>query len=281
MTAAYCNGEFLPLEAIRVSPLDRGFLFGEGIYEVTAVYGGRLFEPDAHVRRLQRGLDELRIDAGRTDEDWRRLMEELVRRSGLDGAATVYLQVTRGAAASRTHIAPAGIRPTVFGMIAPLKLPPESWRTEGVTAVTMQDARWSRCDLKSISLLGSVMAQQNAADNGVVDSLQLRNGLVTEGAATNIFVVRDGAIATPKADHRILAGITRAVILELAAEAGLPHAERDVTAAELATADEVWITSTSKEITPVTTLDGRPVGTGRPGPVWADVFARFKARVGR
>ncbi len=282
MTTAYWNGEFLPLDAIHVSPLDRGFLFGDGVYEVTAAYGGRLFEAEAHVRRLQRGLSELRIETDLSSEGWLSLMTELLDRSGLKDPAALYLQVTRGAAASRTHIAPPGIQATVFGMVSPLSRPPESWRTQGVTAVTMPDLRWSRCDLKTIALLGSVMVQQNAVDHGVVDSIQLRDGLVTEGAATNVFVVKNGAIATPKVDHRILEGITRTIVRDLIAESGFsPLVERDVAAIELATADEVWITSTTKEITPVTTLDGRPVGAGKPGPVWQDIFARFEARIAR
>lgn len=281
MTIAFWNGDYLPLDEIRVSPLDRGFLFADGLYEVAAAYQGRLFEPQAHIRRLQRGLAELRIDTGWSDADWLTLMEEMLRRSGLQGDQAVYIQVTRGASTSRGHAFPAGVKPTIFAMPSALKRPPESWRSEGVAAITTPDIRWSRCDLKTVGLLGSVLAQQKAVEQGVVDAIQLRDGLVTEGAATNVFVVRSGAIATPKADHRILPGITRGVVLEVAAEAGLPVAERDVAANELATADEVWITSTSKEITAVTRIDGRPVGTGKPGPVWTALDARFQQRIGR
>lgn len=281
MTISYWNGRYLPLDQVQVSPLDRGFLFADGLYEVTAAYNGRLFEAEAHVVRLQRGLASLRIETGMSDGDWLAILERLTAESGIDGDLTVYLQVTRGAAAARAHGFPAGVAPTIFGMVSPLKRPPDSWREQGVAALTMPDIRWGRCDLKTIALLGSVLAQQAATDAGVTDAIQIRDGFVTEGAATNVFVVKDDVIATPVADHRILVGITRQVIQRLAATAGVSFVERDVRAIELATADEVWIASTTKEITPVTTIDGRLVGTGKPGPVWSRVAALFAESQGR
>lgn len=281
MTISYWNGRYLPLDQVQVSPLDRGFLFADGLYEVTAAYNGRLFEAEAHIARLQRGLAALRIDTGMSAGDWLGILERLTAESGIDGDLTVYLQVTRGAATTRAHGFPAGVAPTVFGMVSPLKRPAAAWREQGVAALTMPDIRWGRCDLKTIALLGSVLAQQAATDAGVVDAIQIRDGFVTEGAATNVFVVKDGTIATPVADHRILVGITRQVIQRLAATAGVPFVERDVRAIELATADEVWIASTTKEITPVTTIDGRPVGTGTPGPVWGRIAALFAESQGR
>jgi len=281
MTISYWNGRYLPLDQVQVSPLDRGFLFADGLYEVTAAYNGRLFEAEAHVVRLQRGLASLRIETGMSDGDWLAILERLTAESGIDGDLTVYLHVTRGAAAARAHGFPAGVAPTIFGMVSPLKRPPDSWREQGVAALTMPDIRWGRCDLKTIALLGSVLAQQAATDAGVTDAIQIRDGFVTEGAATNVFVVKDGVIATPVADHRILVGITRQVIQRLAATAGLSFVERDVRAIELATADEVWIASTTKEITPVTTIDGRLVGTGKPGPVWSRVATLFAESQGR
>lgn len=281
MTISYWNGRYLPLDEVHVSPLDRGFLFADGLYEVTAAYNGRLFEPEAHIARLQRGMAELRIDCALSAGDWMAIMERLAVDSGIDGDLTVYLQVTRGAASSRGHAFPAGVTPSVFGMASPLKRPPASWRDQGVAAITIPDIRWGRCDLKTVALLGSVLAQQAATDAGVVDALQLRDGLVTEGAATNIFVVKDGVIATPLNDNRILEGITRTVIFRLAAEAGLRLEERDIPAAELDAADEIWIASTTKEITPITSLNGKPVGTGAPGMVWRRMFALFAERLGR
>ncbi|WP_042695655.1 D-amino acid aminotransferase [Azospirillum sp. B506] len=281
MTISYWNGRYLPLDEVQVSPLDRGFLFADGLYEVTAAYNGRLFEPDAHIARLQRGLSELRIGCTLSAGDWMGIMERLAAESGIDGDLTVYLQVTRGAAASRGHAFPAGVTPSVFGMVSPLKRPPAAWRDQGVAAITIPDIRWGRCDLKTVALLGSVLAQQAATDAGVVDALQLRDGLVTEGAATNIFVVKDGVVATPVNDNRILQGITRTVILRLAAEAGIRLEERDIPATELETADEIWIASTTKEITPVTSLNGKPVGSGTPGMVWRRLFALFAERLGR
>lgn len=281
MTISYWNGRYLPLDEVQVSPLDRGFLFADGLYEVTAAYNGQLFEPAAHIARLQRGMAALRIDCTLSAGDWMGIMERLAVDSGIDGDLTVYLQVTRGAAASRGHAFPAGVTPSVFGMVSPLKRPPAAWRDQGVSAITIPDIRWGRCDLKTIALLGSVLAQQAATDAGVVDALQLRDGMVTEGAATNIFVVKDGVIATPVNDPRILEGITRTVILRLAAENGLRLEERDIPAAELDAADEIWIASTTKEITPVTMLNGKPVGTGAPGMVWRRMFALFAERLGR
>ena len=281
MTISYWNGRYLPLDEVHVSPLDRGFLFADGLYEVTAAYQGRLFEPEAHIARLQRGLSELRIDCTLSADDWLGIMQRLAASSGIDGDLTVYLQVTRGAAAGRGHAFPAGVTPSVFGMVSPQKRPPAAWRDQGVAAITIPDIRWGRCDLKTVALLGSVLAQQAATDAGVVDALQLRDGLVTEGAATNIFVVKDGVIATPVNDTRILEGITRTVILRLAAEAGLRLEERDIPAAELDGADEIWISSTTKEITPVTSLNGKPVGSGAPGMLWRRMFGLFAERLGR
>lgn len=278
---SYWNGQYLPLDQVQVSPLDRGFLFADGLYEVTAAYNGRLFEPEAHVARLQRGMASLRIETGLTTADWLTIMERLAAESGIAGDLTVYLQVTRGAAPTRGHGFPADVPASVFGMVSPLKRPPASWRDNGVAAITIPDIRWSRCDLKSIALLGSVLAQQAATDAGVIDALQVRDGFVTEGAATNIFVVKDDVIATPVADSRILEGISRQVILKLAVEHGLAVEERDIQAAELDSADEIWITSTTKEITPVTRLNDRPVGTGRPGPMWQRVFPLFQEGFGQ
>ncbi|MGQ9367820.1 D-amino acid aminotransferase [Azospirillum sp. ST 5-10] len=281
MTISYWNGRYLPLDQVHVSPLDRGFLFADGLYEVTAAYHGRLFEPEAHVARLQRGLAALRIDTGLSAGDWLAIMERLAAESGIAGDLTVYLQVTRGAAPTRGHAFPAGVAPSVFGMASALKRPPAAWREQGVAAITIPDIRWGRCDLKTVALLGSVLAQQAATDAGVTDAIQLRDGAVTEGAATNVFVVKDGVVATPIDDHRILNGITRTVILRLAAEHGMALEERDIPAAALETADELWIASTTKEITPVTRLNGKPVGSGEPGPVWRRMFALFSERLGR
>lgn len=280
MTNAYWNGEFLPLDQVRISPLDRGFLFADGIYEVVSAYGGRPFEAEAHVQRLQRGLAAVRIATGRSDADWLALFDEMVARSGIAGDSSVYLQVTRGAAANRAHAFPVGVEPSIFAMVSPLKRPPTEWMSEGVAAVTVEDIRWSRCDLKTVGLLGSVLAQQAAVDAGVVDAIQHRDGLVTEGSAANVVIVSGGRVITPPADQRILPGITRAVVLDLAREAGYAVEERDVPLEELRRAEEIWITSTGKEITPVVRLDGAPIGAGRPGPVQIELHRRFLARIG-
>lgn len=278
---AWLNGAFLPLAEARISPLDRGFLFADGVYEVIPAYRGRLFALEPHLGRLERGLAALGLTGAPERADLEALLVELAARNG-GGDLAVYLQITRGAPPARDHAFPAATPPTVFAMASPLKPAPAAQLRDGIAAVTLEDIRWGACHLKTIALLPNVLARQQALDRGAADAILVRDGLLTETAAGNLFLVRDGGLLTPPADHRILPGITRALLLELAAAAAIPYQERELPAAELATARELWLTSTTKELLPITRVDGRPVGDGRPGPLWrrlAGLFQDYKDRV--
>lgn len=270
---AYLNGVFMPLEEARVSPLDRGFLFADGVYEVVPAYNGTLFRLDPHVQRLERSLDEIRLEVS---EDWSGILNELVERNG-GGELYVYLQVTRGAPTVRDHAFPSEpVQPTVFAMAKPLKQPAERMLREGMTAITAPDIRWQFCHVKSVALLANVLARQQAVTEGADDVIMIRDGQLTETSAGNLYLVRDGAIHTPPADHRILHGITRSVVLELARVNGIPCHETPLPAAWLAAADEVWHSSSTKDVMPLTNIDGRPVGEGRPGPIWQRMWSLFQ-----
>lgn len=273
---AYLNGRYLPLDEAQVPVLDRGFLFGEGIYEVIPAYAGHLFRLDQHLARLATNLAAIGIDAPHTDQAWRALLEELVARNG-GGDLALYLQVTRGAAPKRDHLAPREYTPTVFAMANPLATPGAPVLENGISAVTLEDIRWLRCDVKTTALLANVLLRTAAAEHGADEAVLVRDGLVTEGSACNLFVVTKGCVATPPKDHRTLPGITRDLVLELAATDGIELVERDIPVAELAHADEIWITSSTREVVAVTRLDGEPVGSGRPGPLWHRVHALFQA----
>ena len=263
---AYLNGQFLPLAEARISPLDRGFLFADGGYEVIPVYSRHPFRIDEHLRRFQSTLDGIRLPNPHSIEEWRKIILRLIADAPFEDQ-TVYIQVTRGADSKRDQPFPPGVAPTVFLFTAPLSEPTIAQRENGVAVITTADIRWARCDLKSVALLANVLARQQAVDAGCAETVMLRDGFLTEGSATNVFCVKDGVIITPAKDHRILPGITYDVVLELAAQHGAPHEIRPVSEAELRSADELWLTSSTKEVLAITTLDGLPVGTGKPGPV--------------
>ena len=271
---ACLDDRFLPLDQVRISPLDRGFLFADGVYEVVPVYDGRLFRLQPHLERLARSLDAIRLPSSR---DWGALLRELVERNG-GGDLSVYLQITRGASAVRDHaFPPPDTAPTVFAMARPLKAPDPWVLQEGLSAVSVPDIRWGACHVKSIALLPNVLARQAAVEQGADDAVLVRDGILTETSAGNLYLVRAGVIRTPRPDHRILHGITRGVVLELAAMAGIPCREEDIPAAALAEAEEIWTSSSTKELLPVTRIDGRAVGTGRPGPLWQRLWQAFQA----
>ncbi|MCB1866597.1 MAG: D-amino acid aminotransferase [Chromatiales bacterium] len=274
MPVVYLNGEFVALDAARVSVLDRGFLFGDSVYEVIPVYGARLFRFAQHCDRLWRSLDAVRMAAPFTREQLQTLLDDLLAANPSAHDRYVYLQITRGAPPRRDHAFPADIAPTVFAMSGIISHGAEL--AKGVAAVTLPDERWLRCDIKSTALLANVLARQHAVDAGAVEVILLRDEAVTEGAASNVFVVRAGAIRTPPDGPGILAGITRDLVLEIARQHGLDAAMAPVSSADLLTADEVWLTSSTREILPVVTLDRRPVGAGAPGPM----FARMQALYG-
>ncbi len=271
MSTAYFKGEFLPLEAVSISPLDRGYLLGDGVYEVVPVYGGRLFRLQAHLARLERSLEAIAIDNPLSRSDWAEMLESLIARNG-GGDQSIYFQVTRGEA-PRNHAFPKGVQPLVFAMSKP---GPKRDAPAPIDAVTRADNRWSRCDIKAIALLPNVLLRQEAVAAGAGEAILLKDGQVTEGAASNVFVVAAGVLSTPPKSPKILAGITRDVTLELAEAAGIDCHEGEISEAALRSADEIWVTSSTMEITPVARLDGRPLAGGAPGPVWHGVYQRFR-----
>lgn len=263
----YLNGAYLPLAEAGVSPLDRGFLYGDGVYEVIPVYSRRPFRIDEHLKRLQATLDGIQLANPLAVDAWKNVVLRLIETAPWEDQS-IYLQVTRGADDKRDHaFPPASVPPTVFAFSSPLVTTPAAVRATGVGAITVPDLRWSRCDLKVVSLLANVLARQQAVEQGCAEALLIRDGLVKEGAASNVFVVKDGVLLAPPKTHLMLPGITYDVILELAAAHGQPLEIREIGEAELRAADEVWMTSSTKEILAITTLDGVPVGTGQPGPV--------------
>ena len=273
---AYLNGQFLPIEDAKISPLDRGFLFGDGGYEVIPVYSRRPFRIDEHLRRLQITLDGIRLPNPHSLEEWRRLVERIIADNNFSDQS-VYIQVTRGADSKRDQAFPAGVQPTTFIFTAPLVTPSAVQRETGIAVISALDNRWLRCDLKTVALLANVLLRQQAIDAGCVETIMLRDGYLTEGAASNIFVVREGLLLAPPKDHRMLPGITYDVVLELAARHGMPHEVREISEAEVRSADELWMTSSTKEVLPITTLDGKPVGTGKPGPAARQMYTWYCA----
>ena len=281
----YLNGEYLEQARAAVSVDDRGFLFGDGVYEVTRARNGRLFEAGRHLRRLERGLEALGIAPPPGFEPGGGALLEiagrLLRDNGLmNGDALVYLEITRGVAERTHHFPPAGTPPTVFLRTNRLAAP-DDVRERGATVITTPDLRWERCDLKTVQLLPNVLAKQQAVTAGAFEAVFVRAGIVTEGASTNVFVVIDGAIHTHPATQRILPGITREIVLELAAERGLRVVEQAVPLEELRGASELFLTSTSTEVMPVARLDGGAVGSGRPGPVARQLHAALRERLER
>jgi D-alanine transaminase len=271
---AYLNGEWLPLAEARVPVQDRGFIFGDGVYEVVPVYAGRPLRLPEHLARLQSSLDALRIANPYSAADWTALLHELVDRHPWADQC-VYLQVTRGVA-KRDHAFPKDAAPTVFMMSSQLATPSREEIERGVAAVTATDYRWGRCDIKSIALLGNVLLRQVAVDAGAAETVLFRDGLLTEGAASNVFVVAGDLLLAPPKSHLILPGITYDLVLELAAGSGLPHRVREVTEQETLAATELWLTSSTKEVLAITTLNGRPVGSGQPGPMFRRMHALYQ-----
>jgi len=279
---AYLNGEFLPLDQARVSVLDRGFIFGDGVYELIPVYSRVPFRMDEHLARLERSLAAVRIRNPYSRAEWRDIILQLVAKQSFEDQG-VYFQVTRGVA-KRDHAFPKDSVPTVFIMSNPLVNPPQELVERGAAAVSAVDDRWRRCDIKSISLIGNCLLRQVSADVGAVETILFRDGKLTEASASNVFIVRGGVILSPPKSNLILPGITYDVIAEIAQAAGLPLEYRDVSEAEVRGAEEVWVTSSSKEVLAIVTLDGKPVGSGKPGPVYRRVHAlyqEFKQKVMR
>ncbi len=276
---AWLDGELLPLAEARVPVLDRGFLFGDAVYEVIPVYGGRPCRMDEHLERLSASLAATAIPEPHDRAAWRALLARLVEANG-GGDLALYLQVTRGVAPKRDHAVAPGLVPTVFAMAMPIAPRPAAVIERGLAAVTVADSRWARCQIKATTLLANVLHKQEALDQGADDALLVRDGQVIEATASNVFAVLDGVAVTPPVDPGMLTGVTRNLVLELAARGGIETREAPLPARDLERASELWLTSSTREVSPVTTLDGRPVGDGRPGPLWRridDLYQAYKA----
>jgi D-alanine transaminase len=271
---AHFNGKLLPLDEISISPLDRGFIFGDGVYEVIPVYDGVPLHAREHFERLQRSMDEIQLRNPQTTEQWIAATDALLAHH--PGNQSVYIQVTRGAPKKRDHVIPKDLQPTVFMMCYPLASPSKDAIENGVACVTARDFRWEKCHIKSTSLLGNVLARQISADAGATETILVRDGMLTEASASNVFVVKDGVVAAPPRDHLILLGITYDLLTRLAAEGTLRLEIRPIGEDELRNADEVWLSSSTKEVLAVTTLDGKPVGSGKPGPAFRRMHALYQ-----
>ena len=271
----YLNGEFVALADARISVLDRGFIYGDGVYEVIPIYARTPFRMPHHLKRLQYSLDGIRLANPHTEAQWDALIRELAAKQPYDSQA-LYLQVTRGVA-KRDHAFPQGVPPTVFMMSNPLPLPSREQVEKGVAVVTADDNRWQRCDLKTTSLLGNVLMRQLAVDGNAVETVMFRDGLLTEASASNVLIVKGGTVIAPPKDNLILPGITYDATLEFARDAGVPLDVRKVTRAEALAADEMWLSSSTKEVLAITRIDGQPFGGGMPGAVFRKVWQAFQA----
>ncbi|MDZ7654281.1 MAG: D-amino acid aminotransferase [Burkholderiaceae bacterium] len=273
----YLNGIYQPLAEAKVSVLDRGFIFGDGIYEVVPVYYRTPFRFAQHMTRFERSTREIGLTNPLSREEWLDLVQQLVARNAGEHQF-VYWQVTRGVA-RRDFAFPKDAVPTVFAMTTPFARPSAVQRTQGLTAVTRRDERWLRCDVKSVSLLGAVLARQYASEQGADEVVQFRDGLLTEGSASNMWVVRDGTLIGAQKDNLILEGIRYGFIEELCAQAGVPFKVAHLTQDEVATADELMLSAATREILPITRLDGRPVGSRRPGPIYTKLRVGYDAAI--
>lgn len=274
MAQVYLNGGFIPESEASVSVHDRGFIFGDGVYEVIPAYGGKIFRFDEHMARLEQSLSAIQIVNPHSREQWKSLLLQLITlNQGED--QSIYLHVTRGVA-KREHSFQQGMQPTVLIMSSPLlPLDPASL-SSGIKAVTLEDIRWQQCHIKAISLLPNILLRQQAVDAGAEEAILIRNGYATEGAASNLFIVKGGVIFTFPSGPYLLPGITRDLLIQLARENGFVVEEREITRDELQAADEVWLSSSTKEVVPVTELDGELVGDGRPGRVWKQLYQFYQ-----
>ncbi|WP_159887198.1 D-amino-acid transaminase [Paenibacillus puerhi] len=270
------QNEFLPRQAVSISPDDRGYYFGDGLYEVFRVYNGLLFEPSAHFDRLERTAKALQIALPFSRSQMEARLQELIGKNEVTNG-TVYMQITRGEAA-RSHPFPPYVEPVLMAHTSVSERPLDMMR-RGITAVTADDIRWLRCDLKTLNLLPNILAKQEALDRGADEVILHRSGTVTECSASNIMIVKNGVLRTHPANHLILHGVTRLVVLRLARELGLPLLEEPFTLEALGQADEAFLTGTTVEVTPIIRIDGRPVGNGSPGPIVQQLQTAFEAAI--
>ena len=270
----YLNGEYLPLNEAKVSVLDRGFIFGDGVYEVIPAYGGKALRFEHHMQRLQNSLDAVRINNPLSNEQWQEILDRLISENGTQDQY-IYMHITRGVA-SRDHRFPEETTPTVFVMSSILHTVDPALLKTGVHAVTLDDIRWQYCNIKAIALLPNILLRQQAVDKGAVEAILIRNGNMTEGAASNVFIVSKGIIKTPPKDQKLLPGITRDLVVELAKKHKMPIEEMTISEKEFLNADEIWLTSSTKEILSVTKINDRDVSNGKPGKVWKDMYQKYQ-----
>jgi D-alanine transaminase len=271
----YLNGEYPPASEAHVSILDRGFMFGDGVYEVIPVYSGNVFALAEHLQRLQQSLDAVDIKNPHQVSDWEAIISHLVEINTKQQDAAIYLQVTRGVMEKRDHVYARDMTPTVLVMCRPATYPVQEKETQGVRAITQEDNRWGDCHIKSINLLPNVLLKQHAIDQKAVESILIRNGLVIEGSVSNVFIVKNDIIRTPPKGRNMLGGITRDVIIKICAQQKIVAQEKVISEDELHDADELWLTSSTNEIVPVTTLNQHKVGAGVPGPKWQLIIELF------
>ncbi|MCK5002106.1 MAG: D-amino acid aminotransferase [Gammaproteobacteria bacterium] len=274
----FLNGEYLPVEQATVSVLDRGFLFGDGIYEVIPVFGLKPLRVDEHLQRLQNSLSRISLDNPFDDESWKQIFDCLLEKNPGEDRA-IYLQITRGAHPVRDLKIQAENRPTIFMMVLQVGVVDVTELEKGIKTVTIDDFRWHACDIKSISLVANVMLREQATQSGVVDAILVREGYVTEGTASNLFMVKNDVLITPPTSQHLLPGITRDLVLELAEENGIACEVRQIAEAELESADEIWLTSSTREIAPVVNLNGKDVADAKAGPMWKkmiNIYQQYK-----
>lgn len=270
----YLNGKYLPLNEAKVSVLDRGFIFGDGVYEVIPSYGSKALRFEHHMQRLQNSLDAVRITNPLSNEQWQKILDKLIAATDSQDQY-IYLHITRGVA-SRDHRFPDDTTPTVFVMSSVLHPVDSELLKTGITAVTLDDIRWQHCNIKAIALLPNILLRQQAVDKDATEAILIRDGNMTEGAASNVFIVNNGVIKTPPKDNKLLPGITRDLVVELAHTHKIPVEEVVISEKEFLEADEIWLTSSTKEILPVTKINDQQVGNGKPGSVWQDMYQKYQ-----
>lgn len=276
-SSCFLNGDFLPLQDAKVSVLDRGFIFADGIYEVIPAFGGKIFRLEHHLNRLNDNLNAIKITNPYTATQWQSIFTDLIVQNNFtDTDCSIYMQVTRGVA-KRDHAFPENLTPTIFVMLNPMPPANPENLEKGLTAITREDIRWQFCNIKSISLLGNIILKQEAVDNNADETILIREGHLTEGSSSNVFIVKDGVIKTPLKNHQLLPGITRDLIIEIANSHDLVCEETIITENELLTADEVWLSSSLKEVSPVCVINNKAVANGKPGAHWRKMYQLFQA----
>jgi len=275
-STCYLNGEYLPLKDAKVSVLDRGFIFADGIYEVIPAFAGKPFRLKHHLERLHDNLNAIKIGNPYTEQQWFGILNDVISKNNyVNTDCSLYIQVTRGVA-KRDHVFPENSEPTVFAMLNPLPPVNPAVLEKGLTVITLEDIRWNYCNIKSISLLGNIILKQEAAENNADEAVLIRNGIITEGSSSNVFIVKNGIIKTPIKNQQLLPGITRDLIVEIAQQQNLPYEETTITEEDLLSADEVWLTSSLKEVSPVCMVNGKAVANGQPGAHWRNMYKLFQ-----